>query len=274
MGRRLRVSEKIWSKSILSFKETDYDLYFNGCSFVQGSELQDRFEGVFCNLIANHFKVDWFRNSKVGGSNDRIWRVTMEDIISGHRPKLVIIGWSGPNRLEYLTAARVWRQAGFLSFRYDRRSLKIADDVEVFDHPDMTVPQYNGLKNYIKFVRSVEYNLVDTLNRMISLRHFLNSKGIPHLFYWMSKGQVNPVIKQLDKERLEGANIMWSPQWRMKEKHYYKEIPELYDDGWYEWTKGKVPYGKGDHPLEEGHQLIADRIIEDIYDKNLDKFFN
>ena len=37
--------------------------------------------------------------------------------------------------------------------------------------------------------------------------------------------------------------------------------------------KAKVPFGPRDHPLEEGHKLMANRIIGDIYKYELDKFF-
>ena len=39
-------------------------------------ELQDRFNGCFTHLVAEHFNKTWSRSSKIGGGNDRILRVT------------------------------------------------------------------------------------------------------------------------------------------------------------------------------------------------------
>ena len=254
--------------------QKDYDIYWNGCSFVQGMELNRSKQDCFTNLVSEHFNADWFRNSKIGGSNDRIWRVSMEDALVGRKPKLAVIVWSGINRLEYLNDANLWRQVGFTSFVFDKVKYKTLDISKIYYHPDMTNKQYNGFKNYVLHSRTMKYNLINSINYMISLRHFYNSQGIPHLFYMMSNGQIDPGLKYLDENREEAANIQWSPANRMKLKDYLKEIPELTSEGIYDMTKGKVPYGPKDHPLEEGHQLIADRIIKDIYEKRLDKIFN
>lgn len=251
-----------------------FDIYWNGCSFVQGMELERSTKDCFTNIVSDHFNVDWWRNSKIGGSNDRIWRVSMEDALAGHKPKLAIIVWSGVNRLEYLNDANLWRQVGFTSFIFDRVKYKTLDISKIYYHPDMTNQQYTGFKNYVLYSRTMKYNLINSINYMISLRHFYNSQGIPHLFYMMSNGQISPGLKYLDEKRQEAANIVWSSPVSMKLKDYLKEIPELTSEGFYDMTKGKVPYGPKDHPLEEGHQLIADRIIEDIYEKKLDKIFN
>ena len=41
--------------------------------------------------------------------------------------------------------------------------------------------------------------------QMIYLRHLLNGLGIPHLYYWMSKGQIDCAIDSLDEVKKEGA---------------------------------------------------------------------
>jgi hypothetical protein len=47
------------------------------------------------------------------------------------------------------------------------------------------------------------------------------------------------------------------------------------EEAFYDMCKRKkVPFGPKDHPLEEGHRLMAERIIGDIYDKKLDKVFS
>ena len=63
MGTGTRVSDKIQGKSIM--------IYWNGCSFVQGMEVEEP-KNHFPYLVGSHFKQETWRNSKVGGSNDRI----------------------------------------------------------------------------------------------------------------------------------------------------------------------------------------------------------
>lgn len=258
------------------FTSTQPDIYFNGCSFVQGMELQDRFNNCFTHLVAEHFNTTWSRSSKIGGGNDRILRVTSTDMMQmPKKPKLVILVWSGPNRVEYLNDLGIWRQVGHIRFAFDKNKLKIIHS-EIYCHPDMTRDQYDGWKKYMKNCRNIKWNLLETLHNMIYMRHMLNNMGIPHLFYWMSKGQIDCALQSLNDNRKEGANVVWEQQYNMKEKDFAREIPELYDEGFYEMTKFRLKnkYGPLDHPLEEGHQAIADRIIKDIYDKKLDKLFN
>ena len=100
--------------------------------------------------------------------------------------------------------------------------------------------------------------------------------NIPHLYYFMSKGQIDCALKSLNETKKEGANVVWEQRYNMTEKDFAREIPELYDEGFYEMTKFRLKneYGPMDHPLEEGHQAMADKIIKDIYDKKLDKVFS
>ena len=53
-------------------------IYWNGCSFVQGMEVEEA-KNHFPYLVGSHFKQDTWRNSKVGGSNDRMIRRLMLD---------------------------------------------------------------------------------------------------------------------------------------------------------------------------------------------------
>ncbi len=251
------------------------DIYYNGDSFTQGMELKDRFRGCYTHLVAEHFDQTWGRSSKIGGGNDRILRVTSTDMLMmPKKPKLAIILWSGPNRQEYLNNLGVWRQVGHIRFAFDRRKLEIKRS-DIYCHPDMTRNQYEGWRHYMKDCRTIKWNLHEMCMQMIYLRRLLNSMNIPHLYYFMSKGQIDCALDSLNEKRREGANVVWEQQYNMTKEDFLKEIPELQDNGFYELTKLvlKKPYGPMDHPLEEGHQAMADKIIQDIYDKKLDNVF-
>lgn len=275
-------------------------IYWNGCSFVQGMEVE-KIRDQFVSLVSEEFNQDWIRHSKVGGSNDRIHRCVIDDfcnssegvlgapgptnnrtsnIISyapeGHKADLVIILWSGINRMEYLNSiTNTWRQSAWIRHRMaPSYPFQLSNDSSIHYHPDMTRSMHSALEGYCKKVRFGTANLLESLNYMISVKYILESKGIPYLFYNLSDGQINPVKETIDNKRLEGANITWENQ-QLNWAQYCKELPHLEEEGFYDMCKrNNVPFGPKDHPLEEGNRLMANRIIKDIYDKNLDKVFS
>ena len=56
-------------------------IYWNGCSFVRGMEIQNRPEDIFADIVSKEFGQKYWDNAKVGGSNDRICRTTVDDMI-------------------------------------------------------------------------------------------------------------------------------------------------------------------------------------------------
>ena len=99
---------------------------------------------------------------------------------------------------------------------------------------------------------------------MLSTKYFLESIGIPYLFYTFSSGQYKPFLYLLDEDYLEAANNYWDSV-ELSKKQVVNKLPFLLEDGFYDIVKkAKLPIGEKDHPLEEGHRLMADIIIEDI----------
>ena len=116
-------------------------IYWNGCSFVRGMEVKDRPKDIFANIVSEEFNQPWWDNAKVGGSNDRIWRTTVDDMI--RKPAdLVIIVWSGFNRFEFLDNHSTWRSAVWIRYLFNRSTLDISDRSEVHMHPRMTLDQW------------------------------------------------------------------------------------------------------------------------------------
>tara|TARA_B100001094_G_scaffold328757_1_gene389910 strand:+ start:498 stop:1211 length:714 start_codon:yes stop_codon:yes gene_type:complete len=236
-------------------------------------EIRNRPRDIFANIVSEEFGQPWWDNAKVGGSNDRIWRTTMDDMI--RKPaKLAIICWSGINRFEYLDDHNTWRSAVWVKYKFDKKNLKISEQSETHFHPRMTLKQWKAIQGWAIHVRSMRYNIINTFNHMISIKYFLESKNIPYLFYNLSDGQIQPTLKILDEQRMEGANNLWEVG-HMKLNDYLDELPHLQEEAFYDMCKREqVPFGPKDHPLEEGHKLMAERIIGDIYDKKLDKVFS
>ena len=81
-------------------------------------------------------------------------------------------------------------------------------------------------------------------------------------------------LHTLDETYYEATNIVWQ-EFAPTRQQWLDLIPELKGEDFYTLCqRHKVAFGVKDHPLEDGHQLMADRIIKDIYDKELDKQFS
>ncbi|MBF83317.1 MAG: hypothetical protein CL489_02450 [Acidobacteria bacterium] len=251
----------------------------------------------FSTLVTQEFNQVEYNHAKVGGSNDRIWRTTLNGCIE-HTPKLVIIMWSGVNRQEYLAeggfftkdliiagepsydtkskfrdAAHRWRQSNWVDFKMSNHTLKIGEASKLGKDPDQTKKHYEYLNGYAKYIRTVRWNLKYTIAYMLSTKYFLEARNIPYLFYLFSAGQYKPFLYLLDEFYVEAANNVWASL-ELSKKQILKELPVLKTDGFYDIVKkAKLPIGEKDHPLEEGHRLMADIIIKDIkkyeYDKKL-----
>ena len=247
-------------------------IYWNGCSFVKGYELIEK-KSNFVNKVSAHFDQSWVNDAKVGGSNDRIYRTTIEYCLK-NKPDLVIIMWSGINRQEYLVREKnIYRQMNWVRWLYDKKT-GITDIVRsrLNHHEGDTEQEFSALNGWAKY-KNVKYNLKTTLNYMIGLKYFLIAKNIPYLYYNFSDGQYKPFLHFLDEDYFEGANHLWEPITQIRKEDYLKELPHLTEKiGMYDFTKQKgLRIGPRDHPLEEAHQAYGDYIIKDIYENEYDK---
>jgi hypothetical protein len=255
-------------------------IYFNGCSFTNGYELKNKFTDRYSTLVTNHYNKEEKNDAKVGGSNDRVWRCTINQCLT-KQPDLVIIMWTGINRMEYLqtgqnisgnahkssdqTSLPRWRATNWKDYALSHRTLEIdKDTTNLYQHPDLTNHKFHYLNGYMKEIRNIRWNLKYTISYMLSTKHFLESLDIPYLFYTFSSGQYKPFLYLLDEEYLEAANNYWDSL-ELSKKQVVKELPCLKADGFYDLAvKHKLPIGKKDHPLEEAHSFMADKIIQDI----------
>lgn len=78
-------------------------LYVNGCSHTAGTELsmEGRLDLTWPNLLAEHLEFDLVNDSDLGASNDRIFRTTVEYILSAAiPPEKVVVQFSDHERFE------------------------------------------------------------------------------------------------------------------------------------------------------------------------------
>ena len=74
-------------------------IYFDGCSFTWGDELEDNYTSRYSRLLCNHFGAEEYNIAKRGGSNRRIVRNILEHDVSQY--DLFIIQMTKRQRTEY-----------------------------------------------------------------------------------------------------------------------------------------------------------------------------
>lgn len=254
-------------------------IYWNGCSFVRGMEVQKK-KHKFAWSVSEEFNQECINHAKVGGSNDRIWRTVVNDVPQFFQPKLVIIMWSGINRLEYLdwapldTHELIWRSANWANFKWNYKTGVIDKKNSFITRNPVPNAVKKSLQEYMIHVRNMPYNLIYNLHYMYTTNVYLKSLGYNVLNYTISKTPYAYLPDCLDKTFREGANFVWeTPQ--VGKKEWFKRLPFLKEDGMYDMCKkAGVPFGEKDHPLEEGHALMHDRIVKDIWKYGFNKEFN
>ena len=75
-------------------------LYFNGCSYTKGAQLDDSEGQRFSTLVSEHFKANHLNDSVGGGSNDLITMRTFE-FLENNRCDYGIIMMTHPERMKF-----------------------------------------------------------------------------------------------------------------------------------------------------------------------------
>jgi len=250
-------------------------IYFNGCSFTYGYELQNIYGSRFSHLICDNLKQQEWNNAKVGSSNARIWRTTMTDVML-KKPELVIIMWSGPNREEFFQYARGkwgWKNATWRNYQVDQSTLEADSKCNISRSVDQSKLHYDSLNSYMKYVRNVPWNLRYTLQYMLSVKYFLKAMNVPYLFYTFSSTQYMKFLDVLDWETWECTSAD-SVSIELSKDQILKELPFIAEPGFYDYCRmHNLPIGNRDHPLEKAHTWMAQKIIKDIKKNGLDKRF-
>lgn len=254
-------------------------IYWNGCSFVRGMEVGKK-KHKFAWSVSEEFNQECINHAKVGGSNDRIWRTTINDVPQFFQPALVVIMWTGINRMEYLEWAPlsshefIWRAANWANFNWNPKTGVIDKENSYITRNPVPGVVKKSLQDYMVNVRNMPFNLIYNLHYMYTTNIYLKSLGINVLNYTMSNTPYLHLPEYLERTFREGANFVWeTPQ--IDKKEWFKRLPFLKEEGMYDMCKkAGVPFGEKDHPLEQGHALMHDRIVKDIRKHGFNKEFN
>jgi lysophospholipase L1-like esterase len=201
-----------------------------GDSFTHGDELTDRYQ-AWPYRLADKLGYEVYNMGQSGCSNFSILRRTLEEIAVNHYD-LIVIGWTSPGRIE-------WKDD--IGIAYDLWPGYSANHKFFEDHP--------WRDNFFKFIsqhHNSSYLYEQYIIHVVSLQSYCHARGIDYrminvrhndYYHKVGKEPHEQLAKQIDKEKFIG----WDKFGMM----------ELTND---------LPQGPGGHPLEAGHERIANEI--------------
>jgi len=205
-------------------------LYCNGDSWTYGVELEDVSDS-FPNVIARNYDLPVVNSSKPGGSNQRIVRTTVEDVsrlIKQGKKPFVLIAWTLPHRFELYSADK----KEFVTFS----SPNSAADIEL------------GNVIWSKW-SSEKTDVINFLTQVICLQSFLKQNDVPYFMTNVFK----VVYELLDREEIELYQSQIDTDYYMYNLPFKALLTPYINIKW-----------GVDHPLKDGHAIIAKFLIEQI----------
>lgn len=238
------------TKESAQVENVDIDMvYANGDSWAWGSELGDESQDYrdahsYPGLIAKNLGVELYNNSKPGASNQRVFRTTIHDIsklLLENRKPLVILTWTEVHRFElFETASKQWVS---------------------FSNPGSSTNE--SLTNEIWGKYSTDAsNLISLITKFIAIDSFFKHNNVPYIM--VTSCGITP----------ESFGKNWLTSGVPTEEFLmYKTLTERinyigqFTLSSYLRTFNRVKWGLNHHPLEGGHEIMADFIFLQINDR-------
>ena len=200
-----------------------------GDSFTYGQELADREKDAWPYVLARKLNLGVDNLAVPAGSNDRTFRLAVNGCLS-NKYKLIICGWTEVSRIDTTV---------------NGKELQITSG-STWLHKKMPWVKEYYANHYDERLAQETW-----LTKLITLQELFKNKNQKYLFVSMdsrwdweeyyNKLELMHLVEQVDKE-------------------YYVGWPQ---EGFTHW-QDKAPLGPNGHPLELGHQRIADKIYEHI----------
>jgi lysophospholipase L1-like esterase len=206
-----------------------------GDSFTYGDELVSR-EMAWPSLLENMLSKKVSNLGKPATGNHRMTKRTIDAVID--QSELVIIGWSDCNRQEFADEIGI----------YD---IWAGRDYRAFQLQDPT-HRVNLIK-YMTAYDTPEYHYADWLRQIILVQSLCKLHNIPCVMFIACGAHVSHKQYRQNFNKLVNA-IDHS----MFVDDMFTSVAE--------WTYG-TPHGPNGHPLEQGHEIIAEKIYEHIRNK-------
>ncbi len=205
-----------------------------GDSFTYGDELSDRYQ-AWPYRLADLLGYEVYNMGQSGCSNASILRRTLEEIAVNHYD-LLIVGWTSPGRIE-------WKDD--IGIAYDIWPGYSPNTKFFEDHPWRV-----DFLNFISQHHNSAYLYQQYLIQVIALQSYCKVNNID---YRMLNIRHNDYYRNVGRDQHE---------------HLSKQIDIDKFIGWEEFGMAELtknfPQGPGRHPLEKGHERIANEIYTRI----------
>lgn len=210
-------------------------IYAIGDSFTYGDELPSQ-NLAWPALLANRLNKQIINKGRGATGNHRMVKRCIDAVLN--KAELVVIGWSDCNRLEFADDQGIfdiWAGRNYGAFQLSDPTFRI------------------GLIKYFTAYDLPKYNYANWLRQIILVQNLCSANQIPCVMFnacgsWESHRQYSTefthLIKGIDQNLFVDGMSNSVAQW-------------TYD----------TPHGPKGHPLEQGHQIIADKIYEHIRNK-------
>ena len=203
-----------------------------GDSFTKGSELQDPARSAWPTQLGQLLNAEVINQAEYGGSNDMMFRKAIESFDQDSYD-IIFVAWTEAHRMEiYLNEPK------FMERRH-------------YAPGPLSINHHWGDLSWTKEYYSNHYNeeffLRKWLCQVVALQEYF-MRGHQKFIFLNAFGNQ----QVLPKYELATKNHVMS--------QYFLGWP---DEGIVEWVYG-LPKGKYGHPLEQAHQLVAEKIYDYI----------
>ena len=211
-------------------------MFFVGCSFTMGTELENPEKERFSSLVAERLGVDHFNRAEAGLSNDGILRKTIK-YCEKENVDFAVIQFTKYSRREILDIRKpLPEQSPY--FRLNVNNPKKA------------------VKEYFAKLSRPEDDVANFYKNKFLLEFYLNAKKIPYYFLQLS----DPSIKYTNHGHFFRSSWQKLTDTRVECIYDILEGDEYSKSPFY--TSSEKP-----HPNALGHRKIANHIIENLRDK-------
>jgi lysophospholipase L1-like esterase len=210
-------------------------IYAIGDSFTFGDELPSQ-ELAWPTLLSKKLNTSVLNKGRSASGNKRMVKRAIDAVID--KSQLIVIGWSDCNRQEFadnIGTYDLWAGRNYRAFQLEDPTHRI------------------NLIKYVTAYDTPKYYYADWLRQIILVQSLCKLHNIPCVMFVAC-----------------GAHV-WHKQYHQQ----FKKLVDVIDHSMFvddmftsvaEWTYG-TPHGSNRHPLEQGHEIIAEKIYEHI--KNL-----
>ena len=232
---------------------------FNGCSFVWGDELKDPMNSRFSKLLSDKINMQEINLSLKGGSNDRIFRTTMDYLQTSPKPDIMIIVWSGIDRFEYIDVME--------KDQHDEYYLQCSPS-------RINQTEYRRLKphliGYMLRILDDYKRSIDTINKMCGIQLICETMGIPLLQYQFTNRHRDIMgilsTKKPFNEREESLQKYYKSKVDYLKPYSCLGLKDFNDLLGMSIEIGDVDIWNGfyGHPLEKSQIMFADMMIKEL----------